>query len=64
MNLVIFLTKHHCWFLEKQEIKNFHKLYKCKNNFNIIDFHISKNNFFTRILYALKIIIFLKKKIQ
>ena len=23
MNLVIFLTKHHYWFLEKQEIKIF-----------------------------------------
>ena len=57
-----FFKKTSLLVFRKARNKNFHKLYKCKNNFNIVDFHISKNNFFTRILYALKIIIFLKKK--
>ena len=44
----------------KKKNQNFHKNYNCKNKFKIIHFGINKNNFFTRIIYAYKLILYLK----
>tara|TARA_Y100000741_G_scaffold24166_1_gene17453 strand:+ start:749 stop:1831 length:1083 start_codon:yes stop_codon:yes gene_type:complete len=47
--------------LAKKTNENFHKIYKCKKKFKIVHFNIKKNNFFSRIFYAYKIITYLKK---
>ena len=59
-----FLTKHHYWFLEKQEIKIFINYINVKIILILLIFILVKITFLQEFLYALKIIIFLKKKIQ
>ena len=49
------------YVLKKKKNENFYKTYNCKKKFRIIDFNLQKNNFFTRIFYAFKLILFLKK---
>ena len=48
-------------FNKKKKI-NFFKIYNCKKKFNIISFDIEKINFFSRIIFSLKIISKIKKK--
>jgi len=48
------------FIMGKRKNLNFFKIYNCKNTFKIINFGIKKNNFFSRILFAYKLVRYLK----
>ena len=44
--------------ISKRKLRSY---YNCKKNFNIKSFNLKKNSFYSRIIYSIKILLFLKK---
>ena len=50
------------YVLNKNQNEEIHRIYNCKNRFNIKDFKITKANFFKRIMFSIKLLKIFKKK--